>query len=380
MENFVYHNPVTVNFGKGVIAGLGEQLVKDRIKSVLLVYGGGSIKANGVYEQVTESLARADICWFEVDGVQPNPTLKKVEEATQLAKREGVDAVLAVGGGSVIDTAKTVAAACLYNGEVWDFFRERDGIDEALPIYTVLTLSATGSEMNQFAVITNEELGLKWSVYGDALFPKATFIDPLVQQSLPWFQTVNGAVDAMSHVMEQYFSGEHADATMTMAEGLICSIIRSTDTLQNDPMNYEARANLAWASSLALNGLFRTGTGLGDWASHGIEHGMSAVQPEIAHGAGLAVVFPAWILHVGHSNSLAFERWAKNIWNCDTLSLAVQQFRNKLKQWKHPITLGDLGVKKKNINLMIETTLKISTGRVKVLNEKDLEEIYILAN
>ena len=380
MENFIYYNPVAVNFGKGVISGVGNKLAKDQINKVLLVYGGGSIKSNGVYDQVTKSLLSGGVSWVEVSGVQPNPTLKRVEEATSIAKQAEVDAILAVGGGSVIDTAKTVAAAYKSNGCAWDFFTDRKGVEQALPIYTVLTLSATGSEMNEFAVITNELLGLKWSIYGDALFPKATFIDPLVQQSLPWFQTVNGAVDAMSHIMEQYFSGVHADATMTMAEGLICTIIRSTDILQKDPRNYEARANLAWASSLALNGLFRTGTGTGDWASHGIEHGMSAVQPEIAHGAGLSVIFPAWILYVGSTQDLAFERWRKNIWNCDSLALAVQKFRNKLKQWKHPTTLDELGIEKKNINLMIKTSLKISTGRVKVLNEIDLKEIYILAN
>ncbi|MCK5834735.1 MAG: iron-containing alcohol dehydrogenase [Lentisphaeria bacterium] len=379
MENFVYYNPVKVNFGKGVIAGLGDKLIKDQIKKVLMVFGGGSIKKNGVYDQVTQSLKSAGISWIEVDGVQPNPTLKKVEEATRMAKENGVDAILAVGGGSVIDTAKTTAAACKYDGKAWDLYTNRSGVEVALPLYTVLTLSATGSEMNEFAVITNEALGLKWSIYGDALFPKATFIDPTVQQSLPWFQTANGAVDAISHIMEQYFSGKYADATMTMAEGLICSIIRSTDELQKDSMNYDARANLAWASSLALNGLFRTGTGMGDWGSHGIEHGMSAVQTEIAHGAGLAVIFPAWILHVGDNETLAFQRWSKNIWNCDSLALAVQELRNKLRRWNHPTTLNELGVKKENINLMIETSLKISVGRVKALNKTDLEQIYILA-
>jgi alcohol dehydrogenase YqhD (iron-dependent ADH family) len=380
MENFRYRNPVEVEFGQGVIPKVGQRIAQDKVRKVLLVYGGGSIKRNGVYEQVTQSLRAAQVDWVELAGVQPNPTLQKVEEAVCLAQAEQVEAVLAVGGGSVIDTAKTVAAAFYHDGDIWDLFVERSGIDLALPIYTVLTLSATGSEMNEFAVITNEQLGLKWSIYGDTLFPQATFIDPVAQFSLPWVQTVNGAVDSMVHIMEQYFSGQYADATMSMAEGLIASIIRSTDLLQKNPQDYQARANLAWASSLALSGLFRSGTGVGDWGTHGIEHGMSAVQTEIAHGAGLAVLFPAWIKYVGDDDTISFQRWSKNIWDCESIELAVLHFRNKLKQWNHPTTLDELGIKKKNINLMIETSLKITIGRFRVLNREDIQAIYILAN
>ncbi len=379
MNNFNYYNPVEVLFGKGVISTLGSKFKSDKVKKVLLILGSGSSKRNGVYAQVTSSLEAQGIQWTEVDQVQANPTLEKVNKAIAVAKEAQVDAILAVGGGSVIDTAKTVAAGFCSNEPCWELFNKKENITAALPLYTVLTISATGSEMNEFAVISNEALQLKWSIYGEALFPKTSFIDPSVQASLPWFQTVNGAVDAISHIMEQYFTGSLADTTMGMAESVIKSIITATDQLQNDQLNYTARANLAWASSLALNGLFRTGTGTGDWGTHYIEHGMSAIQTEIAHGAGLAVLFPAWILHVGDYKKEAFKRWSNHIWGCDSLELAVEKFRIKLKAWGHPINLNELGIKTENIEKMIETSCKLAVGRIKVLDSKDLQEIYFLA-
>lgn len=380
MENFTFYNPVKMIYGVGEMGRIGEELAAYSVSKVLLIAGGGSIRSNGVYDQVTASLASNGIEWLESWGVKPNPSLKKVEEMIGLARREEVQAILAVGGGSVIDSAKAVAAGAAYSGNVWDYFEAGREVEHALPLFTVLTLSATGTEMDEFAVITNEPEAKKWGIWGRGLFPKVSVVDPSVQAGLPWFQTVNGAIDAFSHIMEQYFSGCHADTTMSIAESLMKSIIKATDKLQADPNDYAARADLAWASSLALNGIIRTGTGTGDWATHAIEHGISAVNTKVSHGAGLGVIFPAWIEYIGRDEQEAFTRWSKNVWGCDSLHEAVQAFRNKIKHWGHPTDLNELGIEKEQIESIVASIMQKPAGRIKVLTEEDVRRILALAS
>ncbi len=380
MESFTFYNPVKMIYGKGEISKIGEEISQHGINKVLLIAGGGSIRKNGVYEQTTKSLIANKIEWVESWGVKPNPDLVKVHEMVEFAKNEKVDAILAVGGGSVIDSAKAVAAGVVLDEDVWDLFENQQEVVKALPLFTVLTLSATGTEMDEFAVITNENENKKWGIYGRGLFPKVSIVDPSVQAKLPWFQTVNGAIDAFSHIMEQYFSGKSADTTMSLAESLMKSIIKATDKLQIDPNDYDARADLAWASSLALNGIIRTGTGLGDWATHGIEHGISAIKPDVSHGAGLGVIFPAWIEYIGSDDQEAFARWSKNVWNCDSLKDAIQAYRDKIMHWGHPISLYEIGVEDGDVESIVNAVMKKPLGRIKALTETDVRAILDIAS
>ncbi|NOZ91838.1 MAG: iron-containing alcohol dehydrogenase, partial [Dictyoglomi bacterium] len=267
MRNFVFHNPTKYVFGKDTVKKIGEEIASFGSKKVLLVAGGGSIKKNGVYDTVVDSLKKHDIQWVELWGVRPNPVLSKVREGIEIAKKENVDGVLAVGGGSVIDTAKAIANG-VFVDDVWKLYLRKNPLKptKALPIYVVLTLSATGSEMNGTSVITNEEQKVKWSYRSITNYPKVSIVDPTVQFSLPQRQTANGGSDSLSHIIESYITGKPTDTTVYFDEGLMRSIIDNIDRLMIDPKDYEARASFAWAATLAFNGLSLTGLG-GDWAA-----------------------------------------------------------------------------------------------------------------
>jgi len=379
MDAFTFYNPTQIIFGKGVVAQIGGVLTDYGHGKVLLVAGGGSIKANGVYDTVAASLRAAGVAWVEAWGVQPNPVLAKAREIIAQARAEQVDAVLAVGGGSVIDTAKSVAAG-VFLTDIWEAYERRVEIVQALPLFVVLTMSGTGSEMDPLAVLTHEAEVKKWVVRSPALFPRVSLIDPAVQFSLPWHQTVNGAIDALTHVMEFYFLGRTEETTLALDEALMRTIIAVTHRLQQNPRDYDARANLAWAASLALNGLTGVGLREGDFATHRLETAMSAVFPAIAHGAGLAVLFPAWILYMQGHNPATFARWARAVWEAETVPEAVHQMRRTFQDWGAPTTLGDLGVSEADIPAVVAAARKVGTlGRLKELTDADLEAILRLA-
>ncbi len=379
MDNFVFHNPTRIIFGKDTVGQIGGVIKAAGVKRVLLVAGGGSIKKNGVYENVVRSLQEAGLTWAEAWGVRPNPVLAKAREIIALAKAEQVDAVLAVGGGSVIDTAKSVAAG-VFLEDLWAAFERQVEVTRALPIFVVLTMSGTGSEMDPLAVLTHEADLKKWVLRSPALFPAASIIDPTVQRSLPWHQTVNGAIDALTHVMEFYFVGTWEETTLALDESLMRTIISMTHRLREDPLSYEARANLAWAASLALNGLTGVGLREGDFATHRIETAMSAVFPEIAHGAGLGVLFPAWILFMQGYNPDTFARWAKRVWGADSVEAGVELMRRTFQGWDAPITLEELGVSEADIPAVVEAARKVGVlGKLKELTPGDIEAILRLA-
>ncbi len=385
MENFTFHNPTKIIFGKKTIKQIGREISKNNHKKVLFIAGGGSIKTNGVYQAVAESLEKHGLQWTEVWGVVPNPVLSKVNQARALALKWGADAVLAVGGGSVIDTAKA-AAAGVYLSDVWDAFSGKAFVEKALPVYTVLTLSATGSEMNGNAVITKEDDQKKWPVGSPALYPKVSIIDPRVQYTLPWNQTVNGAVDALSHIMEYYFVGRTQETTLALDEALCRTVIQATDKLQKDAEDYDARADLAWSATLALNGLSGVGLAGGDWSAHFIEHGISALFPKVAHGAGLAVIFPAWILFMHKENPNTFQRWAKNVWRKDSVQDAVKAMREKYQAWGAPVTLTELGASDRDVNRITDKVMEFAEqwhearlARLKNLGHEGVRAILGLA-
>ena len=379
MDNFTFHNPTRIIFGKDAVGQIGGVIKEAGCKRVLLVAGGGSIRKNGVYDTVARSLTAAGLTWVEAWGVRPNPVLTKAREIIALAQKEKVDAVLAVGGGSVIDTAKSVAAG-VFLPDIWAAFERQVEVTTALPIFVVLTMSGTGSEMDPLAVLTHEEDVKKWALRSPALFPVASIIDPTVQQSLPWHQTVNGAIDALTHVMEFYFLGTWEETTLALDESLMRSIIKMTHLLQQNPLGYEARANLAWAASLALNGLTGVGLREGDFATHRLETAMSAVFPQIAHGAGLGVLFPAWILYMKDYNPATFARWAREVWEAGSVEEGVSRMRRTFQGWDAPVTLEELGVSEADIPAIVAAALKVGVlGRLKELTPADLSAILRLA-
>ena len=385
MKNFDFHNPTRLVFGQGTIENIGKYIKEYGDKKVLLLYGKGSIFKNGVYDTVIKSLKENNIEYVEMGGVKPNPVLTKVIETVDLMKKERVDAIVAVGGGSVLDTSKISAAAYFYDGNPWDFYEKKVTPEKALPIYGVLTLSATGSEMNSGGVITNEEEKKKWGWGSKFTYPRLSIVDPSVQASLPRNQTVNGAVDTITHVLEEYFDGTKGTLMQDeFSEGIIRTTMDSVRKLVDDPSNYEARANLAWAATLALNGLNGLGRD-GDWASHGIEHSVSAYY-DIAHAEGLAMVMPAWMKHVYKMDVDKFARFGDKIFGIKeddkekAAVMAIEAYKNFLKEIGAPVSLSERNIGDEKLGVMAKNAMmRGSIGGLMKLTEEDVYEILKLA-
>lgn len=380
MENFQFYNPTKIIFGKGSIKYIGNEITSNNIHKVLLLAGSGSIKQNGVYQQVIDSLNRSKIQVVEQWGVRPNPTLEHANQVVQIVKSENIEAILAVGGGSVIDEAKSVAAG-VFVDNLWSIFEKKVAVRQALPIFVVLTLSATGSEMNPYAVLSNEAELKKWSFGSPLVYPKVSIIDPSVQSTLPQRQTANGGVDSLSHLMENYFTGElSAEISLSLNETTQRTVISQIDKLIENPNDYHARANFAWSSTIALNGMTAVALGGGEWTTHAIEHALSVINPQIAHAEGLAVMFPAWIKYVYNSKPYLFERWAKNVWNCNSVLEGVEAMQTKFRSWGSPTTLTELGFSKSDFAKIVKCIVEYGrVGRIKQLNETDFEKILELA-
>jgi len=379
MKDFDFHNPTRLIFGRGTISRIGQEVRQAGCRSLLLVAGGGSIRANGVYEAVTASLEAAAVEWTELWGVQPNPVLSKVRQGIAAVRDHQADAVLAVGGGSVLDSGKAIAAG-VFLDDVWRAAGKRITLTEALPIFTGVTLSATGSEMNPLAVITNQAEKKKWAMTGPALFPRISIVDPSVQASLPWGQTVNGAIDAMGHVMEQYFTAWGSEATMAVQEALLRTIVAAADRLQEAPQDYPARADLAWAAALALSGICRAGAGTGDFGTHLIEHGLSAVRPDVAHATGLGILFPAWVQYAYEVNPPIFDRWADRVWGAEGMAAGAAAMKAKVKQWGHPTSLRQIGIAESQLAEIAANAAQIGqVGNLVKLKEPDILEVLKLA-
>ena len=385
MKNFDFHNPTRLVFGEHTIQNIGPYVKDYGEKKVLLLYGKGSIFKNGVYDQVVASLKAADITYVEMSGVQPNPVLSKVRETVAFMKEEQVEAIVAVGGGSVLDTAKICAASYFYSGDPWDFYERKVFPEKALPIYGILTISATGSEMNSGGVITNEEEKKKWGWGSKVTYPRLSIVDPSVQKSLPRNQTVNGVVDTLTHVFEAYFGGTKNTLMQDeFSEGIIRTTMAAAKVLLEDPSDYDARAELAWAATLALNGLNGLGRA-GDWASHGIEHSLSAYY-DIAHGEGLAMVMPAWMQYVYKEDVEKFARFGEKIFGLDLADqeaqalAAIKAYKDFLRSIGAPVTLKERGISEERLEEMSNNALlRGPLGTLKVLSEKDVLEILKLA-
>ncbi|ANU12611.1 NADH-dependent alcohol dehydrogenase [Planococcus halocryophilus] len=313
LNAFSFYNPVKLIFGKGQLQAAKEELPKYG-KKVLLVYGGGSIKKNGLYDEVTQMLSEAGLEVFELAGVEPNPRISTAKKGIEICKTEGIDVLLAVGGGSVIDCTKLIACGAKYDGDAWDLVSRKAQPEDALPFGTVLTIAATGSEMNAGSVITNEETQEKYGWGSPLSFPKFSILDPTYTLSVPENHTVYGIVDMMSHIFEQYFN----DATSTpvqdrMCEGVLKAVIETAPKLMDDLQSYEHRETIMFAGTMALNKFLEMGY-RGDWGSHNIEHAVSAVY-DIPHAGGLAILFPQWMRHNVKVNPARFAQMAVRVFD-----------------------------------------------------------------
>ena len=385
MNDFRFYNPVRVHFGKTALEHLPEELACVG-KKILLVYGGGSIKRSGLYDRVTAMLKDAVKEVFELSGVMPNPRTEKVYEGIALCKENGVEFILAVGGGSVIDCSKAIAVGARTDQDFWQaFFVNLEKADDAIPLGTILTIPATGSEMDRSSVITNWATGEKNGYDSDLTYPKFSILDPTLTYTLPKNQMVNGIVDTLSHIWELYFSEPDTESvTDALAESLMRSVISAARAALKDPADYVARANIMWASTFALCGMLNNGKKT-DWASHNIEHPLSAVF-DVAHGAGLAVVHPNYMKYFCACAPERYARYAVNVWGVDpsgktALEVAhegVQCTRDFLNEIGAPATLTELGIPESAIDDLAART-DLSCWAYKEMTREDVKAILRMA-
>lgn len=383
MLNFTFQNPTKIIFGKGTVSQLAEQ-VKPFGTRVLLVYGGGSIKRTGLYDKVIEQLKSIDAAVFELPGVEPNPRVTTVRKGIDICRKEDVQLILAVGGGSVIDAAKAIAVGVPYEGDVWDFFERKAQPASALPLGTILTLSATGSEANGNFVISNWELKLKRGSGSQHAYPRFSILDPELTYTVPREHVVNGIVDMMSHVFEQYFSKTpNTPLQERFCESILQTVIENAETALAKPTDYDARANIMWCGTMALNG-GQISLGMqGDWATHEIEHQVSAIY-DIAHGAGLAIIFPNWMKYVYKERVDRFVQYATRVWNIDPagksdeeVALAgIEATREFFTRISAPATLSDVGIGDEHLDQMAAEAVRFGPiGQFKELHQEDVKEI-----
>lgn len=381
MLDFNYSIPTKVFFGRNKVEKIGRE-IKEYAGRVLLVYGRSSIKKSGLYDKVTGILNEGGIFYKELSGVLPNPRVKSVREGIEICRREKLEFILAVGGGSVIDCAKTIAAGFYYNGDPWDFFSKKVQVTKALFLGTVLTLTATGSEMNGYAVVSNEETKEKLAMGSALLRPKFSVLDPAYTFTVSRKHTAAGVVDIHSHILEQYFcSVKGAYVQDKISEALIKVCLKYGPAALKEPESYEARANLMWASSLALNGILSYGK-TGDWATHAIEHAVSAVY-DITHGVGLAIIAPNWMEYVlSEETADKFAEYAKGVWGIehkDKLEAAkqgIKKTRDFFKSLGMPATLGEVGINGEKIREMASKAAAFGDiGEFKKLNAADAAKI-----
>lgn len=391
MQNFTYQNRTKIIFGKDSHKEIGA-LLKPLTKKVLLHYGGGSIKGTGLHAAVVASLTEAGIQHVELGGVQPNPRLPLVYEGIELCRREGIEFILAVGGGSVIDSAKAIALGAPYAGDVWDFYLGKARPERVLPVATILTLPAAGSESSISTVITNWDQQIKRGYGNEKNRPVLSIINPELYYTLPPNQIANGVCDMMSHIFERYFTNTlHTDLSDGLCESTLKTIMRNALLLRKNPADYNAWAEVALAGTLAHNGVLDMGRET-DWASHAIEHQLSAIY-DVPHGAGLAVVTPAWMKYVYKSNVPMFVQFATRVMGVEgslrdpdaIVQGGISRLELFFQQMGLPLTLQELGIENGDYELMAKRATGLAYGRehgvgnLKKLFWRDVVAIYQLA-
>ncbi|RIX43618.1 MAG: iron-containing alcohol dehydrogenase [Rhodocyclales bacterium GT-UBC] len=344
MDNFTFFNPTKVEFGKDKEQAIGQHLAEHGVKKVLLTYGSERIKRDGLFSVVSKSLSERGIQIVECGGIVSNPVISKVREAITLARSQQVDAVLSVGGGSVLDSSKAIAAGVRYDGDVWDLFIGKASIDSALPVFDILTLAATGSEMNSGAVVTNEATQEKFAIQSVHTFPKVSIVNPALMQTVSRDYLVYSAADIIAHSIEGYFTATVQPKIQSrLVESVITTVMETTELLLANPKDYNARAEFAWAATLALNGITYAGTSGFGYPNHMIEHSLSALF-NVPHGAGLSVVMPAWMKWYHSRNPAQFERFAQQIFGLKTAEEGIAALEKWFDKIGTPTRLSQLGI------------------------------------
>ncbi len=354
MKDFTYYNPTRIEFGMGKEKNIGTYIAEYGVSKVLIVYGSERIKKSGLFDTIAKSLTDNGINFEELGGVQSNPLLSKVYEGIQLAKAKNLEAVLAVGGGSVLDSSKAIAAGAAYEGDVWDFFTYKAVPNQALKIFDIMTLAATGSEMNNYAVVTKDETKQKLSLAGAATFPTVSVINPELQTSVTKEYLVYSAADIFAHSLDMYLSATYLPEFIAgHVENILKTVMRTTEILLADPNNIEARGEFAWAATQALNFTTFCGVENNRFDTHFIEHTLSA-EYNIAHGAGLSIIVPAWMKWQKNNLPERFKQFAKNIFNVEGADAGIEA----LKQWYSkigtPVTLKEGNIPEEDIPVLVE--------------------------
>ncbi len=392
MKNFTFYVPTRFIFGKDEENNTGKYVKAEGGTNVLIHYGGGSVVRSGLLDRVKASLKAEGIAFEELGGVQPNPKSGLVYQGIDLCREKGIDFVLAVGGGSTIDSAKAIAAGAVYDGDFWDFYQGK-WIEESLPVATILTIAAAGSEGNGDTVVTKEVEGgnLKRDAHGDAIRPKFTILNPALTQTVPPYQTASGITDIMAHLFERYFTNTPEVGTSDrLIEALLMSIIDEAPRVMADPDNYDARANIMWAGMLAHNNTCGVDRDQ-DWSSHNIEHELSGLY-DCTHGAGLAVIFPAWMKYVYKHDVDRFVQLATRVWKCEvnpenpeeTALAGIDALQKFWRSIGMPSTIAEVGGKEEDIDYMAHVACwgdvrEGSFGGFVELHEEDVKAIYRLA-
>lgn len=388
MGNFQYYTPTKIVFGRGAEEQTGQLAAEQGCKKVLVHYGSGSVVRSGLLERICRSLDAAGISYVSLGGVVPNPRLSLVYEGIRLARKEQVDFILAVGGGSVIDSAKAIGYGVANEGDVWDFYEKRRTAKACLPIGVVLTIAAAGSEMSDSSVITKEEGWLKRGYSSNYARARFAVMNPGLTMTLPKYQTASGCVDIMMHTMERYFNhSENMEMTDGISEHLIRTVMKNAKILMNEPDNYQARAEVMWAGSLSHNGLTGCGTGGGDWASHQLEHELGGMF-DVAHGAGLAAVWGSWARYVMDAAPERFAKFAVNVMGVEpeaeklkTAQKGIEAMEDFYRALDMPVCIGDMGIEltEEQMRELAEKCShfgKRTIGCIKKLDQEDMYRIY----
>jgi len=382
MRNFSFIAPTKILFGKNKVNDLSGEILK--YKRILFAYGTGSIKKTGLYDKVTGQLNKAGVEYWELGGIRSNPRLTSVLEGIDICRKNDVDMILAVGGGSVIDCCKAIAAGVSYDGDPWDFTIGKAVVQDPLPLGTILTISATGTEMNGNAVISRDDTKEKRALSHDSLRPVFSILDPVLTFSVNKWQTAAGTVDIMSHIFEQYFTPDRGTFIQdAIAEAILKTSVKYGPRALENAEDYEARANLMWASSLALNGLTVTGKMSGDWASHQMEHELSALN-DLTHGAGLSILFPVWMEYVlDERRAFKFAQMARNVFGItdeDDMQAAINGIKAVRKFFSSlgmPSTLKEVDITPEHFDYMAKQACKFGPiGVFKRLGVDQVREIY----
>lgn len=390
MHDFVYHNTTKIIFGKSSMDSIGREAAL--YGKTMLVFGGGSVRENGVYDKTVASLKENGVEYCQLWGVKPNPRISKVREGIEMARNEGVSLILAVGGGSVIDTAKAIAAGIPYDGDPWDFYSSTKAPEFALPVGVVLTIPAAGSESSMSSVISNEETGEKLGCTAECFLPRFAVMDPQNTFTLPAYQTACGAADMLAHLMERYFVNTPCcDLTDRLIEGAAQTVIEFAPKAIADPEDYDVRAELMQTGYIAHCDILDRGRGEGgrggDWASHQLEHQLSAFY-DIAHGAGLAIIFPAWLKFVSEKDPSKPAQFGRRVFGItglsdrDTAQKMIVSLEDFFRSLALPVRLSDIGIGDDNFEKMAEKALEAKRGKLGSyvrLTAEDVKQIYTLA-